>query len=381
MNLAFQYHYIRVIVNRPCLCRLNCRIPNESSRSRAFNRAAAATCIEAARETIALLPEEPNPVGLISSSPWWCLLHYLVSAGVILMVEMAMRAEHNPQQADGLLKDSKKVLRWLRAMAEDSLGAERSCKVLTKLLVISSSKIGGDISDVQLDFPEDRDVPGGIKAGNVGSSGIHSGYPQRSDQPVSSAHGNQVSDGRPENQVEEFPGLFRTIWTEPFVSINTHFDDTIAMQGLSHFPSTTADGHNFPSNHNSGQDMLQSLQSLTSSSGMMFGNSGQIDGINMDNRQMDNINIDNTHNTPGPDILQERRMLRRESQGVVKITLPPSYPTNWTSAPAGSVEYSLPSSFCDSGQLPGSNFDGLSLASASKPVRDGGVGFEQRQRS
>lgn len=381
MNLAFQYHYIRIIINRPCLCRLNYRIPNESNRSRGFNRSAAATCIEAARETIALLPDEPNPVGLISSSPWWCLLHYLVSAGTILMVEMAMRAEHNPQQADGLLKDSKKVLRWLRAMAEDSLGAERSCKVLTKLLVISSSKIGGDISDVKMDFPENCDVPGGIKAGNASNSGNSgnssnsSNYPQGSDQLGSSRHRNQVEEERPENHVEEFPDLFRGLLTEPFpfsnIPIHTHFDDTMAMQDVSHFPSPTADRQNFPTNqdHSNGRDMLQGLQPLPSQPSMVFANSEQMDGINMDN-------------APGPsDILQEKRMRRRESQGVVKIALPPPYPTSWASVPTGSVGFSMQQPFGDSAQAGGSNFDGLSLSSNHKSTHDNGTDFEQQLRN
>lgn len=363
MNLAFQYHYIRIIINRPCLCRLNYRIPNESNRSRGFNRSAAATCIEAARETIALLPDEPNPVGLINSSPWWCLLHYLVSAGAILMVEMAMRAEHNPQQADGLLKDSKKVLRWLRAMAVDSLGAERSCKVLTRLLVISSSKIGGDISDVQLDFPEDCDVPGGIKAGKVGNAGTSNDFLHRPSQPASSTHPNQASDERP---AEDLPDIFRGFWTGPFIPpIHTQFDDNIPMQGISHLPSPTTDGHSFPPNqdHNNGQGMLQNLQPLPPPSDMIFGNTGQMDGINIDNRQVGDINVNNTLNAPdSAEIQQERRMWRRESQGIMRITLPPPYPTNWASVPGGGIGYSLPSSFCDSSQLGGSNFDGLSLS-------------------
>lgn len=380
MNLAFQYHYIRIIINRHCLCHLSSRIPNESNRSRGFNRSAAATCIEAARETIALLPDKPNPVSLISNSPWWCLLHYMVSAGVILMLEMAMRAEHNPQQADGLLKDSKKVLRWLRAMAENSLGAERSCKVLTKLLVISSSKIGGDISDVQTDFPEDCDVPGGIKAGSTSNHGTSNNYPQRPDHLVSSTHGNQISDVRP---VEEFPYPFRGLWTDPFISIHTHFDDNISMHDVSHFPSPTTNEHNFSSNqdHNSSQSILQNLQQPPSPSSMIFGNSGQMDGINIDNRHMGNINMNKTHDSPGPaGIQQERRMWRRESQGIVKITLPPPCPANWASVPVGGAGYQLPP-FCDSAQFGGPNFDGLSLSTSDKPVRGNEADFEHQRRN
>ncbi|KAI5852550.1 fungal-specific transcription factor domain-containing protein [Morchella snyderi] len=353
MNLAFQYHYIRVIINRPCLCRLNYyRIPNESNRSRGFNRSAAATCIEAARETVALLPDEPNPVGLISSSPWWCLLHYLVSAGTILMVEMAMRAEHNPQQADGLLKDAKKVLRWLRAMAEDSLAAERSWKVLTKLLVISASKIGGDVSDVATDFPENRDVPGGIKAGNINNTNSGNGgnsssdYPQQQNQPLESHNGNQAGEARPGANTEEFTDLFRGILSEPFpfsnIPIHTHYDDATAMQNVPHFTdSAVGPQQNFTPNqdHSANQDLLANhLQPLPDSSGMMFTNPTQMNGINV-------------RNQPDPtEILQERRQRRRESQGVGNIALPPSYANHWVSVPPGDVGYSITPAFREPNQ-------------------------------
>lgn len=263
-------------------------------------------------------------------------------------------------------------------MAEGSLGAERSCKVLTKLLVISSSKIGGDISDVQLDFPEGRDVPGGIKANNVGNAGTSNDYSQRPGEPMSSTHTSQVNDERP---TEDFPDIFRGFWTDPFIPIHTRFDDNIPMQDVSHFPSPMTDGHTFPpnQNHNNDQGILQSLQSLPPPSGMIFGNPGQMDGINIDNRQMGNINMNNVHNAPSPvEIQQERRLWRRESQGIVKITLPPPYTTNWASAPAASIGYSLPPSSFDSIQLGGSNFDGLSLATGGKPVLNR-TDFEQRR--
>lgn len=151
--LAFQYHHARILINRPCLRRLDLRIPNESARSRNFNRTGATTCISAAREMVALIPETPSPTALLSIAPWWGLLHYLVAAAAILLVEISMRAEHNPQQAEGLLSDIKKVIRWLRSVSTDSIAAERSWAVLVKLLIICAPKIGGDTSDVDRDLP------------------------------------------------------------------------------------------------------------------------------------------------------------------------------------------------------------------------------------
>lgn len=213
MALAFQYHNARILINRPCLCRLNYRIPNESNRSRGFNRSAAATCIGGARETVALLPDEPDPVGLISVAPWWCLLHYLVSTGAILMVEISMRAEHNPQQAEGLLNDSKKIVRWLRAMSRDNIAAERSWAVLSKLLIVSAPKIGGDTSDVERDL-DDAAV----------SSVKHQ------------AHFAQDDFGGPPGQMGDVQDIFRGLLDDPFpfgnIPIHSPFDNLILVPGV-----------------------------------------------------------------------------------------------------------------------------------------------------
>lgn len=151
--LAFQYHHARVLINRPCLRRLDLRVPNESDRSRSFNRTAATTCISAAREMVNLIPENSSATELLAIAPWWGLLHYLVTAAAILLVEISMRAEHNPQIADNLLSDVKKIIRWLRSMSVNSIAAERSWAVLVKLLMICAPKIGGDTSDVDRNLP------------------------------------------------------------------------------------------------------------------------------------------------------------------------------------------------------------------------------------
>ena len=73
----------------------------------------------------------------------------MVSAGAILAVEISMRAEHAPRQADGLLRDAKKIVCWLRVLSRDNLTAERCWVVLSKLLIVSSSRIGGDTWDLE----------------------------------------------------------------------------------------------------------------------------------------------------------------------------------------------------------------------------------------
>ncbi|KAI5779125.1 fungal-specific transcription factor domain-containing protein [Geopyxis carbonaria] len=231
-SLAFQYRHARILINRPCLCRLDFRIPNESNRSRGFNRSGAAACIGAARETIAMLPDEPQPVALISVSPWWCLLHYLVAAGAILMVEISMRAEHNPQQAEGLLSDTKKVVRWLRSMSKDNIAAERSWAVLSKLLIVSAPKIGGDTSDVERDLDlssNDNSRQHTIVSTSPGTGTIRGGDADHGLLPLT----NVASPQPPMSG--DIPYLFRGIFDHeeqfPFdkISMNTGFDNLLCM--------------------------------------------------------------------------------------------------------------------------------------------------------
>jgi len=140
MTLAFQYHHTRIIMNRPCLCRSDGRSA-ESSQSKFFNRTAALACIESARDTIKLLPQIPNSVGLYRVSPWWSLFHYLVSAGSVIIVEIAMGAEHNPRQAGTLLKDAKKLIYWLKAMGKENAAAHRAHSVLSRLLSAAAPRL------------------------------------------------------------------------------------------------------------------------------------------------------------------------------------------------------------------------------------------------
>lgn len=230
MTLGLQYHNVRILINRPCLCRFDYRIPNESKRSKTFNRSAAATCISAAREMVALLPDEPNPVGLISISPWWCLLHHLVTAGVILMVEISMRAEHNPQQAEGLLNDSKKVVRWLASMANDSLAAERSWAVLMKLLIISAPKIGRNTADVERD----------INTEALASSTLRHPHHEMPNMPEEMVHLGPSPPNMQQQQQQQQSGmwadpdtsfLFRNLISNSFSFTHTRFDDAMMVMG------------------------------------------------------------------------------------------------------------------------------------------------------
>ena len=141
-------------INRPCLCRLDRKMPRQSLHSREFNRVAAERCVDAAQEMLALIPDEPNAVGLNSIGPWWNTLHCLMQATVVMMLEMAFRASHMPEEAGNLLKASKKAVRWMHQMAEDSVSARRAWQFCDAQLRETAPKVGGNCDDIPTQAPD-----------------------------------------------------------------------------------------------------------------------------------------------------------------------------------------------------------------------------------
>jgi hypothetical protein len=148
LSLGFFYNSTKVMIHRPCLCRLDRKIPHQSNKSLEFNRNAATTCIDAARDNLQLIPDEPNPVGLIKVGPWWSILHWLVQSSSVLMLELSFRAHHMPEEADSVLEAAKKSVRWLHALAEDNMSARRAWALCDGMLREAAAKIGRSVDDM-----------------------------------------------------------------------------------------------------------------------------------------------------------------------------------------------------------------------------------------
>ena len=172
LGLGFFYYSTEMMIHRPCLCRLDRKIPRQSSKSLEFNRNAAQRCVEAAKDMLSLIPDEPNAVGLIRVGPWWSILHWLVQAATVLMLEISFRAAHMPEQAEALLEASKKAVRWLHALGEDDVSASRAWALCNTILQDTASKIGREATDMPTD-PPGRHYQS-YYAANRGMSGDHS---------------------------------------------------------------------------------------------------------------------------------------------------------------------------------------------------------------
>jgi Fungal specific transcription factor domain len=146
MCLGFFYYGARIIINRPCLCRLDQKLPAQSLKSRDFNRASAITCIDSAREMLQMLPDEPNAVGLNRIGPWWCIVHHLMQATVVLLLELSFRSYHMPEEAEDVFEASKKAVRWLHKLGDESYSARRAWTLCDKMLREAAPKIGREVN-------------------------------------------------------------------------------------------------------------------------------------------------------------------------------------------------------------------------------------------
>ena len=154
MCLGFFYFSTKIIVFRPCLCRIDRRIPHQSNKSKDFNRVSATSCVQAAKGMLDLIPDEPNPVGLYKVSPWWCLTHLMMQSATVLILELFFRAEHMPHESKDILKYAKKAVYWLNQMARENIAAQRAWRQCDELLRRVAPRIGRDADEMPTETPQ-----------------------------------------------------------------------------------------------------------------------------------------------------------------------------------------------------------------------------------
>ena len=160
LALALHFNSSRMILFRPCLCRFEGRLNGQSEESRIFNRNTVESCIRSARNTIAVMESVPQFSGLLFSvSPWWHILHYLCEALSILVLEIAYRSEHLPNEAAKILEDAKKAVNWLRMMSDRSISARKAWEIYDILV----KNVAPIIRWSTYDMPNTAFVPPGYK--------------------------------------------------------------------------------------------------------------------------------------------------------------------------------------------------------------------------
>ncbi|KAJ5648282.1 hypothetical protein N7490_004654 [Penicillium lividum] len=125
LALAFHYYSARITLGRPCLCRRDTQKKSPSERS-AFSHDMAELTLESANLMLDLIPEEPMAIQLYEIAPWWCILHYLMQAATVLLLELAFGCVHMPEEEKNFIHLSKKAIRWLFAMSQHSIASRRA---------------------------------------------------------------------------------------------------------------------------------------------------------------------------------------------------------------------------------------------------------------
>ena len=173
MSLGFSYYSTMTIINRPCLCRVNRRIPNQSGKAKDFNRVTAAKCVHAARDMLEMLPDQPNPVGLYKVAPWWCLVHNLMQAASVSMLELSFRADHMPNEVQEVFDSAKKAVGWLRSMKGQDEAARRAWKLSDEMLRKVAPKVGRRPEEAS-DHVDSADLMQGLDVSTVTMGGLPS---------------------------------------------------------------------------------------------------------------------------------------------------------------------------------------------------------------
>ncbi|KAI8937846.1 hypothetical protein NX059_005536 [Plenodomus lindquistii] len=156
-TLEILYHNTKILINRPCLCRLDRRILNQTASSNDFNERAAATCVASAKGIAQLLSNDPGRhlASLYESGPWWSMVHNIMQSIVVLLLEISLRGKHFPEDRHEIIPPLKKLIRWLRTMRVTNDVAGRAYPIAFNLLKKMVATIKIDISDL---LQEDADL-------------------------------------------------------------------------------------------------------------------------------------------------------------------------------------------------------------------------------
>lgn len=154
-GLAILYYSTKILITRPCLYHLE--VDNKGKGSEAFaelenfNKEHAAQCINSACLLLRFLPEPPYSVDLYESSPWWCILHFLMQTAAVLLLELSLRCEHVPDKAATISTATRKLSEWLHHLSVDAASPKKALNIYRKLLSqvedYSSNVHGGDCDE------------------------------------------------------------------------------------------------------------------------------------------------------------------------------------------------------------------------------------------
>ncbi|KIY03019.1 uncharacterized protein Z520_01485 [Fonsecaea multimorphosa CBS 102226] len=156
IELGLYYHSVEMILHRPCLCEII--IEEESTQSKEFNRSSARACVHAAMSILSLMPDYPTAHEAYQLLPWWALLHFVAQAAAVLLLELALDAQHFKDEVPQVVTYLRKAMAYLWCMSGGSLSCYRAWRIFRQLLTeIIERHEELDLADV----PEEAAPPPG----------------------------------------------------------------------------------------------------------------------------------------------------------------------------------------------------------------------------
>lgn len=207
VGLALLFYSTKISITRPCLCRLD-GPHSHGDQAYDFCSKTAAECVESACHMLTLFPDTPDAALLYRASPWWCILHYLMQATTVLLLELAFKAQHVPEKKSTVSKAAKKAVEWLSTMSKSSLAAERAWKLCDSFLRRLAPKVDCDAGG---DFPA-----------NMGTKSNNSNFIK----PEATAGGGITSALSASDNPQAHPGYDRTaataaVTSDPLVDLDS----------------------------------------------------------------------------------------------------------------------------------------------------------------
>ncbi|KAL8768616.1 MAG: hypothetical protein Q9209_005175 [Squamulea sp. 1 TL-2023] len=231
------FHSIRVIINRPCLCRLDRRIANQSNASGTFNEATASRCVTSARCILGLIPDQPNPAIIYRGPLWWMGFHHIKRATTILIQELTFQSEHTSAAEVDIMTDAIKAINWLHALGMTSSPAYSAWVTLSRLLLRAAQQFGGDVTDAVI--ADEREDPS-LSSDDITAKGQNQ---------------QEVQGSASEMQHGEFPMTFGEdgLGDNIFTDLSTTAWDQLGLGQQTFFPTTSELDEYYAANVHPGQ--------------------------------------------------------------------------------------------------------------------------------
>ncbi|KAF2870977.1 fungal-specific transcription factor domain-containing protein [Massariosphaeria phaeospora] len=146
--LEMQHISTKILITRPCLCKLDDRVPGFGVAPDEFINQTARSCVEAAISLTQILPNPINATYLYQMGPWWSLTHNLMQALTILLLEVSHSTITIVDRGEEALSAIKRLIRWLREMKTTDQIAERAYTMAFGILQRLADPVKSNISDL-----------------------------------------------------------------------------------------------------------------------------------------------------------------------------------------------------------------------------------------